>query len=38
MLTGVVEDGTAKNIKNTDYKIAGKTGTTVLNCLKVEKR
>ena len=31
MLTGVVEDGTAKNIKNTDYKIAGKTGTTVLN-------
>ena len=31
MLIGVVEDGTAKNIKNTAYKIAGKTGTTVLN-------
>jgi cell division protein FtsI (penicillin-binding protein 3) len=27
MLEGVVENGTAKNIKNPDYKIAGKTGT-----------
>ncbi|WP_276496531.1 penicillin-binding protein [Pontibacter litorisediminis] len=27
MLEGVVENGTAKNIFNTDYKIAGKTGT-----------
>jgi cell division protein FtsI (penicillin-binding protein 3) len=27
MLEGVVEDGTAKNLKNSRYKIAGKTGT-----------
>lgn len=27
LLEGVVENGTAKNIKNKDYKIAGKTGT-----------
>jgi cell division protein FtsI (penicillin-binding protein 3) len=27
LLKGVVENGTAKNIKNTPYKIAGKTGT-----------
>jgi cell division protein FtsI (penicillin-binding protein 3) len=27
MLEGVVENGTAKNIKNPNYKIAGKTGT-----------
>jgi len=27
MLEGVVEDGTARNIKNDEYKIAGKTGT-----------
>lgn len=27
MLEGVVEDGTAKNIRNNNYKIAGKTGT-----------
>ncbi|MFC2104839.1 penicillin-binding transpeptidase domain-containing protein [Bacteroidota bacterium] len=27
MLEGVVEEGTAKNIKNDNYKIAGKTGT-----------
>ncbi len=27
MLEGVVERGTAKNIRNTNYKIAGKTGT-----------
>lgn len=27
MLEGVVENGTAKNLKNADYKIAGKTGT-----------
>lgn len=37
MLEGVVERGTAKNIKNTkniknnNYKIAGKTGTSVIN-------
>ncbi len=28
MLEGVVERGTARNIRNNDYKIAGKTGTT----------
>jgi cell division protein FtsI (penicillin-binding protein 3) len=28
MLEGVVERGTAKNVKNSDYKIAGKTGTS----------
>src|SRR3954467_2473876 len=27
LLEGVVENGTAKNIKGTHYKIAGKTGT-----------
>jgi cell division protein FtsI (penicillin-binding protein 3) len=27
MLEGVVESGTAKNIKSNDYKVAGKTGT-----------
>lgn len=27
MLEGVVEKGTARNIRNTEYKIAGKTGT-----------
>lgn len=27
LLEGVIEDGTAKNIKNPQYKIAGKTGT-----------
>jgi len=27
MLEGVVEEGTASNLKNKDYKIAGKTGT-----------
>ncbi|MFC4872740.1 penicillin-binding protein [Negadavirga shengliensis] len=27
LLEGVVENGTAKNIKNVDYRIAGKTGT-----------
>ncbi|MDL2262246.1 transpeptidase family protein [Bacteroidales bacterium OttesenSCG-928-I21] len=31
MLEGVVENGTAKNIKNNDYKIAGKTGTAQMN-------
>ncbi|MES2732651.1 MAG: penicillin-binding transpeptidase domain-containing protein, partial [Bacteroidota bacterium] len=28
MLEGVIERGTAQNIKNADYKIAGKTGTS----------
>ena len=27
LLEGVVENGTAKNVRNADYKIAGKTGT-----------
>ncbi|MCP2044634.1 cell division protein FtsI (penicillin-binding protein 3) [Pontibacter sp. HSC-36F09] len=27
MLEGVVQNGTAKNLKNADYKVAGKTGT-----------
>ena len=31
ILIDVVEEGTAREIKNTDYQIAGKTGTTVLN-------
>ena len=31
MLCGVVENGTAKNLRNTNYKIAGKTGTAQLN-------
>ncbi len=30
MLEGVVQNGTAKNIKNDSFKIAGKTGTTQL--------
>lgn len=30
MLEGVVENGTAKNLNNTVYKIAGKTGTAVI--------
>ena len=31
LLIGVVEEGTAKNIYSDQYKIAGKTGTAVLN-------
>jgi cell division protein FtsI (penicillin-binding protein 3) len=31
LLIGVIEEGTAKNIKSDKYQIAGKTGTTVLN-------
>jgi cell division protein FtsI (penicillin-binding protein 3) len=31
LLIGVVEEGTAKNIKSENYLIAGKTGTTVIN-------
>ena len=31
MLCGVVENGTAKNLRNASYKIAGKTGTAQLN-------
>ncbi len=31
MLEGVVENGTAKNIKSDNYKIAGKTGTAQMN-------
>ncbi|MBR5644160.1 MAG: transpeptidase family protein [Salinivirgaceae bacterium] len=31
MLCGVVENGTAKNMRNSNYKIAGKTGTAQLN-------
>ena len=31
LLIGVVEEGTATNIRTDKYKIAGKTGTTVLN-------
>jgi cell division protein FtsI (penicillin-binding protein 3) len=31
LLIGVVEEGTAKNIKSSNYLIAGKTGTTVIN-------
>ena len=34
LLIGVVEEGTAKNIKTNNYQIAGKTGTTVLNYTK----
>lgn len=30
MLEGVVENGTARNLKNSVYKIAGKTGTAVI--------
>ena len=36
LLEGVVNEGTAKNIKSDSYKIAGKTGTTVLNYTKRE--
>ncbi|MEC9209487.1 MAG: penicillin-binding protein [Bacteroidota bacterium] len=31
LLIGVIEKGTAQNIKSNQYQIAGKTGTTVLN-------
>lgn len=31
MLEGVVENGTAKNIRSNNYKIAGKTGTAQMN-------
>ena len=31
LLIGVVEEGTAQNIKSENYLIAGKTGTTVIN-------
>ena len=31
LLVGVVEEGTAQNIKSNNYQIAGKTGTTVIN-------
>lgn len=31
LLIGVVEEGTAKNIRTNNYLIAGKTGTTVIN-------
>ena len=31
LLVGVVEEGTAQNIRTDKYRIAGKTGTTVLN-------
>ena len=31
LLIGVVEEGTAKNIRTSNYLIAGKTGTTVIN-------
>ena len=31
LLIGVVENGTAKNIRTNNYLIAGKTGTTVIN-------
>lgn len=34
LLIGVVEEGTAKNINSNKYKIAGKTGTAVLNYAK----
>jgi cell division protein FtsI (penicillin-binding protein 3) len=30
LLEGVVENGTAKNLKNADYRIAGKTGTAMI--------
>ena len=39
LLEGVVEDGTAKNLKNTHYRIAGKTGTAqILENGRYEKR
>lgn len=34
LLEGVVENGTAKNLKNNNYKIAGKTGTAQIANLK----
>jgi len=34
LLEGVVESGTAKNLKNSNYKIAGKTGTAQIANLK----
>jgi len=39
LLDGVVENGTAKNLKNADYRIAGKTGTAqILENGRYEKR
>ena len=38
MLEGVVQNGTATNLKHPDYKIAGKTGTTQLNYDRVAGR
>jgi cell division protein FtsI (penicillin-binding protein 3) len=39
LLEGVVENGTAKNLKNADYRIAGKTGTAqILENGRYEKR
>ncbi len=39
LLEGVVEDGTAKNLKHADYRIAGKTGTAqILENGRYEKR
>ncbi len=39
LLEGVVEDGTAKNLRNTHYRIAGKTGTAqILENGRYEKR
>jgi len=37
LLEGVVENGTGRNLKNDNYKIAGKTGTCVLNYWKRKK-
>ena len=37
LLKGVVEEGTANNIKSSNYEIAGKTGTTVLNYINRRK-
>ena len=37
LLVGVVEEGTAKKISTKRYKIAGKTGTTVLNYTQRKK-
>jgi cell division protein FtsI (penicillin-binding protein 3) len=39
LLEGVVENGTAKNLKNADYRIAGKTGTAqILENGRYEKK
>lgn len=39
LLEGVVDNGTAKNLKNADYRIAGKTGTAqILTNGRYEKR